>query len=251
MKIQGYGWVRDLPDHRDFIYSAPMATLQALPPSVDLRPHCPPVYDQGHLGSCTANAIAAALQFDEIKQKKNGHSIPSRLFIYYNERVIEGTVKSDSGAQLRDGVKAVVKQGICTESVWPYNISKFAVKPPTLVYKDAAQDKATHYLRLTQLANQLKGCLASGYPFVFGFTVYESFEGPDVAKTGKAPMPNPSEAVLGGHAVCAVGYDDAQQRFIVRNSWGPGWGMKGYFTMPYTYLLDPLLASDFWTIRMV
>ena len=124
-------------------------------------------------------------------------------------------------------------------------------KPPTLVYKDAAQDKATHYLRLTQLANQLKGCLASGYPFVFGFTVYESFEGPDVAKTGKAPMPNPSEAVLGGHAVCAVGYDDAQQRFIVRNSWGPGWGMKGYFTMPYTYLLDPLLASDFWTIRMV
>jgi hypothetical protein len=110
MKIQGYGWVRDLPDHRDVIYSAPMATLRALPPSVDLRPSAlSPVYDQGHLGCCTANAIAAALQFDEIKQKKNGHFIPSRLFIYYNERVIEGTVKSDSGAQLRDGVKAVVK----------------------------------------------------------------------------------------------------------------------------------------------
>ena len=251
MKIQRYGWVRDLPDHRDFIYSAPPATLQTLPPSADLRPHCPPVYDQGQLGSCTANAIAGALQFDEIKENKNGQSTPSRLFIYYNERVIEGTVKSDNGAQLRDGVKAVVRQGICRESVWPYNISRFAVKPPALAYKGAAKDKATHYLRLTQVANQLKGCLASGYPFVFGFTVYQSFEGPDVAKTGIVPMPRPSEAVLGGHAVCAVGYDDAQQRFIVRNSWGPGWGMKGYCTMPYTYLLDPNLASDFWTLRTV
>ena len=129
MKIQRYGWIRDLPDHRDFMYSVPVATLQALPSSVDLRPHCPPVYDQGQLGSCTANAIAGALQFDEIKEHKNGHSTPSRLFIYYNERVIEGTVTSDSGAQLRDGVKTVAKQGICPEKVWPYNISKFAVKP--------------------------------------------------------------------------------------------------------------------------
>jgi C1A family cysteine protease len=222
-----------------------------LPSSADLRPHCPPVYDQGQLGSCTANAIAGALQFDEIKEHKNGLSTPSRLFIYYNERVIEGTVTSDSGAQLRDGVKTVAKQGICPEKVWPYDISKFAVKPPTLAYKDAAKDKATNYLRLSQAANQLKGCLASGYPFVFGFTVYESFESADVSKTGIVPMPSPNEAVLGGHAVCAVGYDDAQQRFIVRNSWGTEWGMKGYCTMPYTYLLDPNLASDFWTIRTV
>ena len=251
MKIQRYGWIRDLPDHRDFMYSVPVATLQALPSSVDLRPHCPPVYDQGQLGSCTANAIAGALQFDEIKEHKNGHSTPSRLFIYYNERVIEGTVTSDSGAQLRDGVKTVAKQGICPERVWPYSISKFAVKPSALAYKDATKDKATNYLRLTQVAHQLKGCLASGYPFVFGFTVYDSFESPDVAKSGIVPMPSPSEAVLGGHAVCAVGYNDAQQRFIVRNSWGTGWGMEGYCTMPYTYLLDPNLASDFWTVRTV
>ena len=251
MKIQRYGWIRDLPDHRDFMYSVPVATLQALPSSVDLRSHCPPVYDQGQLGSCTANAIAGALQFDEIKEHKNGLSTPSRLFIYYNERVIEGTVTSDSGAQLRDGVKTVAKRGICPEKVWPYDISKFAVKPPTLAYKDAAKDKATNYLRLSQAANQLKGCLASGYPFVFGFTVYESFESADVSKTGIVPMPSPNEAVLGGHAVCAVGYDDAQQRFIVRNSWGTEWGMTGYCNMPYTYLLDPNLASDFWTIRTV
>jgi len=251
MKIQRYGWIRDLPDHRDFMYSVPVATLQALPSSVDLRSHCPPVYDQGQLGSCTANAIAGALQFDEIKEHKNGLSTPSRLFIYYNERVIEGTVTSDSGAQLRDGVKTVAKRGICPEKVWPYDISKFAVKPPTLAYKDAAKDKATNYLRLSQVANQLKGCLASGYPFVFGFTVYESFESADVSKTGIVPMPSPNEAVLGGHAVCAVGYDDAQQRFIVRNSWGTEWGMTGYCNMPYTYLLDPNLASDFWTIRTV
>jgi len=129
MKIQRYGWIRDLPDHRDFMYSVPVATLQALPSSVDLRSHCPPVYDQGQLGSCTANAIAGALQFDEIKEHKNGPSTPSRLFIYYNERVIEGTVTSDSGAQLRDGVKTVAKRGICPAKVWPYDISKFAVKP--------------------------------------------------------------------------------------------------------------------------
>jgi C1A family cysteine protease len=97
----------------------------------------------------------------------------------------------------------------------------------------------------------MKGCLASGYPFVFGFTVYESFESQEVAKTGKAPMPKPGEQVLGGHAVVAVGYDDGQQCFIVRNSWGLKWGMKGYFTLPYGYLTDLNLSNDFWSIRLV
>jgi C1A family cysteine protease len=107
------------------------------------------------------------------------------------------------------------------------------------------------YQRLSQISNQLKGCLASGYPFVFGFTVYESFESQQVAQTGHAPMPAPTEASIGGHAVIAVGYDDSQNWFIVRNSWGVGWGMKGYFTLPYAYLIDPNLASDFWIIRVV
>ena len=250
-KIQRYGWVPDLPDARDVMYAAPMETLAALPPSADLRPRCPPVYDQGQLGACTGNAIAAAVQFDRQKQQLAPDFVPSRLFIYYNERVIEGTVGTDSGGQIRDGIKSVAQQGVPPETDWPYDIGQFSVKPPAAAFADAMQDKAVAYSRLVQSLSQMKGCLASGYPFVFGFTVYESFESQQVAQTGVAPMPAPSESAVGGHAVMAVGYDDATQRFIVRNSWGAGWGMNGYFTIPYTYVSDPHLASDLWTIRLV
>ncbi len=250
-KIQGYGWNPDLPDGRDLLYGAPPEVATALPPKVDLREQCPPVYDQGHLGSCTANAIAAALEFDQMREKEQAFT-PSRLFIYYNERVIEGTVSSDSGAQIRDGVKSVNKQGAPPEdSDWPYDITKFADKPPQKAYDDAAQHQSILYQRLTPTLGQLKGCLASGFPFVFGFVVYESFEGPQVASTGEAQLPQAGEKQLGGHAVLAVGYDESQQRFIVRNSWGAGWGMGGYFTLPYPYLLQHTLSSDFWTIRSV
>jgi C1A family cysteine protease len=246
-----YGWVHDIPDHRDHLYAAPRAALAKLPPSADLRPTCPPVYDQGQLGSCTANGIAAAIQFDRMKQKLTPNFNPSRLFIYYNERVIEHTVASDSGAQIRDGIKSVAQQGDCPETEWPYNIANFAQKPPAKCYTDAVNYKAVQYQRVLQNVNQMKGCLASGYPFVFGFTVYDSFESTQVAQTGVVPMPATTEKVLGGHCVVAVGYDDAQQRFIVRNSWGTGWGMQGYCTMPYAYLTDPNLTSDLWTIRLV
>ena len=101
------------------------------------------------------------------------------------------------------------------------------------------------------MLSQFKGCLADGYPFVFGFTVYESFESAEVGRTGVLKMPKPGEGVVGGHAVLGVGYDDTAQRFIVRNSWGRGWGQKGYFTMPYSYLLTNNLSDDFWTIRLV
>jgi C1A family cysteine protease len=250
-KIQKYGWQPDLPDHRDFLYAAPPRFLGPnLPSSVDLRPECPAVYNQGQLGSCTGNAIAGAIQFEQMKQKLPNF-VPSRLFIYYNERVMEGTVNSDSGAQIRDGIKSVASLGACPETDWPYVISKFAVKPPQNAYTDATKDIATSYQRLPQVANQMKGCLASGYPFVFGFSVYESFESPQVAKSGVVPMPAPTEKQIGGHAVMAVGYDDSKQSFIVRNSWGSTWGMKGYFTMPYAYLNDSSLSSDFWTIRLV
>lgn len=251
LQIKRYGWIPDLPDQRDHLYAAPVAVLGSLPPKVDLREECPPVYDQGQLGSCTANAIGGAIQFDQLKEKLATTFVPSRLFIYYNERVIEGTVNSDSGAQIRDGIKSVAQQGVCPEEMWPYVIANFTEKPPANCYEVAAQHTAVQYSRLVQSLNQLKGCLASGYPFVFGFTVYESFESQQVAQTGVAPMPAPGEQVLGGHAVMAVGYDDDQQRFIVRNSWGTGWGMQGYFTMPYTYLTERSLSSDFWTIRVV
>jgi C1A family cysteine protease len=249
-KIQGYGWVPDLPDGRDLLYAAPVKPLAKLPPRVDLRSKCPPVYNQEELGSCTANAIGAALEFDQMKQRRKVFT-PSRLFIYYNERAMEGTVNSDSGAMIRDGVKSVAKQGSCNETNWPYKIEMFRDKPPRPCYVEGKKNQAIQYLRVAQTLGQMKGCLAEGFPFVFGFTVYDSFETPSVAKTGHAPMPKANEAVLGGHAVLAVGYDESKQWFIVRNSWGTGWGMRGYFTLPYPYLAQPSLASDFWTIRRV
>lgn len=248
---KSYGWVPDLPDHRDHLYAATPAILAKLPPKKDLRSGCPPVYDQGQLGSCTANAIGAAVQFDLKKQKLNVF-IPSRLFIYYNERVIEGTVNSDSGAQIRDGIKSIASDGVCPEPEWPYDISKFADKPTPQCYKDAAKCQAVGYQRLVSTnVNQLKGCIASGYPFVFGFTVYDGFESQEVAQTGVVNLPGPQETVQGGHAVLAVGYDDTSQRFTVRNSWGKDWGIKGYFTIPYAYLTDTNLADDFWTVRII
>jgi C1A family cysteine protease len=248
-----YGWIPDLPDHRDHLYAAPVTVLKALPTEVDLRDQCPKVYDQGELGSCTANAIAGAIEFDQLKQKMDPTFTPSRLFIYYNERVRMGPsyVGVDSGAQLRDGVKSVAQQGAPPETLWPYDVNRFTQQPPAAAYTEAAKHKASSYQRVARSLGQMRGCLAAGFPFVFGFTVYESFEGADVAETGRVPMPSAGEQVLGGHAVLAVGYNDPQQRFVVRNSWGDQWGEAGYFTMPYEYLTSPDLSDDFWTIRLV
>ena len=248
---KNYGWIPDLPDHRDYSYATPLRVAAALPTKVDLRRRCPPVLNQGDLGSCTANAIGNAHRFEQMKQGLAHEFPPSRLFIYYNERAMEGTINSDSGAMIRDGIKSVAKKGVCPETMWPYVISRFARKPPPPAVKEALRHQAISYLRIPQNVGQMKGCLASGYPFVFGFTVYDSFESQAVARTGTVQMPGPSETVVGGHAVLAVGYDDTKQRVIVMNSWGRGWGMKGYFTMPYGYLTDPDLAADFWTIRLV
>ena len=201
--------------------------------------------------NCTANAIAGAIQFEQMKQTLAQIFTPSRLFIYYNERDMEGTVNSDSGAQIRDGMKSVGSLGVCPEDMWPYIIANYAEKPSDACYQTALQHKAILYQRVVRDLIQMKGCLASGYPFVFGFTVYESFESQQVAQTGHAPMPQHGEKTLGGHAVMAVGYDDANQWFIARNSWGTGWGMQGYFTLPYAYFTSRSLSSDFWTVRLV
>jgi C1A family cysteine protease len=248
--IGRYGWIPDLPDVRDQTYQAPRRSA-ALPNSADLRHACPPVYDQGELGSCTANAIGAAVEFDERKQKIRQPYTPSRLFIYYNERALEGTIATDSGAMIRDGIKVVAGQGTCPEPMWPYLPAKFAERPPAPCYKVGKTHPAVQYSRVPQDLGQMKACLAAGYPFVFGFTVYESFESDQVAHSGQAPMPDPGETSLGGHAVMAAGYDDPSSRFLVRNSWGAGWGMGGYFTIPYAYLSNPDLAADFWTIHLV
>jgi C1A family cysteine protease len=258
------GWVPDLPDQRDHVYSAPPQHLQQLPPSVDLRPQCPPVYDQGEIGSCTANAIAGAIQFGREKDGETPDFVPSRLFIYYNERVIEHSVASDSGAQIRDGIKSVAKLGVCPEPEWPYEAtpadpktnlfppgSPPVTKPSPECYTDAKAHTAISYLSVHQSLAQLKGCLAQGYPFCLGFTVYSSLYGADGNPVTVLPLPSGSDSSIGGHAVLAVGYDDATQLFTIRNSWGPDVQDKGYFYMPYAYMTDRNLASNFWTIRKI
>lgn len=248
---RGFGWVRDDPDDRDHRFVAPRDVLRNLPRKVDLRPLCPPIYNQLQVNSCTANAIAAALEFDEIRQRAGKPQVPSRLFIYYNERAMEGTVGKDAGARIRDGIKVIARKGDCPEELWPYLKRNLLVRPPRECYERARRYKAVEYQRLRHALDELKSCIASGYPFVFGFKVFESFEGEKVRKTGHLGLPKKRERVVGMHAVLAVGYKDSKGWFIVRNSWGAKWGKKGYFTMPYEYLLEPGLAHDFWTIRVV
>ena len=250
-----FGWKPDVPDCRDLEFCKVMRPLRAgkLPPVVDLRAGCSPVEDQGQLGSCTANALVGNLEFLLLKDKIPYTDL-SRLFVYYNERAIEGTVTEDSGAMIRDGVKTLAKQGVCAEAVWPYATGKFTVKPTAACYKDGLKRVITQYARLNTM-DDMRNCLAAGYPFVFGFSVYSSFMSAVVAKTGDAPMPTKKDTLQGGHAVLCVGYDDVKKKWLVRNSWGCNFGMKGYFTLPQPYLvtsngaINTALADDFWSIR--
>jgi C1A family cysteine protease len=260
-QMHGLGWKPDLPDHRDFSYAAPVHVMAALPAKADLRPKCPSIYDQGEIGSCTANAIAAAVEFDQRKQQRSNEFTPSRLFIYYNERAMEHTVQLDNGAQIRDGIKSVAKLGVCPEKMWPYKddhpdqegqpcpTCTFATKPSPGCYQEAKKHTVASYSRIPRNLNSMKACLASGFPFVLGFTCYDNL--PFQSKNGVIPMPGPKNQVIGGHAVLAVGYDDHKQMFTIRNSWGRKWGAKGYGFMPYNYLLQSDLSDDFWTIRFV
>jgi C1A family cysteine protease len=239
-----YGWVPDRPDQRDYVFKTIRPKIR-LPGSIDLRKQCSKIENQGALGSCTAQALAGNIEF--LDNRIDGiYEDVSRLFIYYNERAVEETVAVDAGAMLRDGIKVLKKRGVCAETLWPYLIDKFTHKPTPACYQDALNHCISSYYRIESLSEMLD-CLADGYPFVFGFAVYESFESQNVAQTGIVSMPGERERQLGGHAVMAVGYERKAKRFLVRNSWGIRWGMAGYFTMPFEYL--ETLADDFWTIR--
>ena len=242
------GWVPDVLDIRDLTYSLevyPDERQENLPDAVDLSSKCPSVYDQGQLGSCTANAIAGAMEFEQMKQNLTVYP-PSRLFIYFHERKAEGTIAKDAGAQIRDGIKVVASIGAPPEVLWPYDIQKFTEPPLASAYSAASLDRSVSYYRLDpQNLDHLKTSLAAGYPFVVGIQVYPSFA--EAEFTGIIPMPSPSEKSEGGHAILFVGYDDKSKLLKFRNSWGPNWGQAGYGMLPYDYF--KATASDCWTIR--
>ncbi len=237
-----YGWIKSRP-HNAKKFSLFHPKIENLPPVVDLRPVDAPIYDQSTLGSCTSNGVGDLIEFIQ-----KGF-MPSRLFIYYNERAIEGTVDEDAGGEIHDAVQSVVQNGVCDEDLWPYDIDKFAEKPPQNCYDVARKDVITDYFSLDTIED-IKQCLVAGFPVVFGITLYESFEGEDVAQTGIVPEPEPWEQVIGGHCMVIVGYDDtasSNKKFIIRNSWGTQWGINGYCIMNQD--MFQTYASDFWTIR--
>lgn len=218
--------------------------LDNLPEKVDLSSHFPPPFDQGELGSCTANALGSCVEFLETG------FIPSRLFIYFNERQIQNTIDSDSGSTITTGINTLKTYGVCSESEWQYDPTKFELKPSDQCYNDAKKDLAEVVMNLQNL-DEVKHCLATNYPVAFGFEVFSYFESEDMAKSGLLKMPEQNEQNLGGHAVCAVGYDDTTKMVKIRNSWGENWGDHGYFYMPYEYISNVGLAGDFWTIRKI
>ena len=244
MKKYKFGWLRDLPDYRDYKYSLIQPKI-SLPKKIDLRTTCSKVENQEDIGSCTAQAIVGGLEYLEYKNNTNFYDI-SRLFIYYNERVLINTVDEDSGATIRDGIKTLVRWGYCSEELCPYITKDFTKKPTRKAYNEAKRHIISSYHKILNLNEMLK-CLAEGYPVIFGIMLYDGFMIETVVKTGIINMPKPNESPIGGHAILAVGYDKGKQIIIFRNSWGEGWGEKGYGTLPFEYIEK--LASDFWTVR--
>jgi C1A family cysteine protease len=243
-----YGWRPDSYDPRDHLFVSLLPEVKIeIPTSVDLTSQCSPVENQKDLGSCTANALAGAVEFLEIKAGAPFMDA-SRLFIYYNERELEGTVCSDSGAEIRDGIKTLAKDGVCSEVTWPYLPERFTKKPTKKCYKEALDHRIIKYYKIASIEG-MKQCLAMGFPFVFGFAVFESFESKEVFRTGIMPLPDETnEQLLGGHAVMAVGFDDKTSMFKIRNSWGTDFGDKGHFYMPYEFITDKRYCGDFWMI---
>lgn len=256
-------WKPDLPDFRDWKYALHKLKLSPIPvvlsTKVDLRPFCSPVVNQDLLGSCTSFSLSGNLEFLELKEIREKTTAPeefdpnsftpfSKLFIYYGERSLEGDINSDSGAQIRDGIKVLAQFGDCSDTTWPYIESQVFVVPSPTAYTEATNHKISTYMRLESL-DDIRHCLNDGFPISFGFTIFESFESEQVIHTGVVPIPSSNESTRGGHAVLAVGYDDENKWIIVKNSWGTNWGDKGYFYLPYEFVTNRDLSDDYWTIR--
>lgn len=259
---KGLGWKPDTPDHRDFASDLITPDASVLAEVFSLRRKMPPIWDQSQLGSCVPHGTGSVAVAERMKQgEANASQTPSRLFIYYNGRVIEGTVDEDSGLEVRDGIKAIAKQGAPPETDWPYDIDRFTEKPPSRAYTDAAKFEAVEYKRITPgiPGSPLRTPIGKGFPVTFGFTVPERFESPEWnPATDLLPLPSHSEGSIGGHCVVIVGWDFSLKRFPhhafeCRNSWGSEWGDAGHFYLDARWCYEPSLglSSDYWIIEKV
>ena len=254
------GLLRDIPDHRDYTKRYGGHEIPSTDePVIDLRKYVGHVYKQGKLSSCTSNVVCAGFSIVVNKEaEKNNQtyydSDYSRLFLYYVARLDDESTDKNVGVGLRSTLQAIYKYGVCEESLWPYDITKYAVEPPLKCYENALLHRLTKYERLEQDIMQFRACLKAGFPFAFGFERYPSFRIPEKFDKGKMPKPTEEEIdamIYGLHAVLAVGYDDRTKCITVLNSWGRSFGDDGYFYMPYDYISDPDRALNFWKIEEV
>jgi C1A family cysteine protease len=263
MEGRKFGWKKDPKDDgRDKKYAVRKHTVAAfeLPIKTNNIATAPPVVDQLQTSSCVGNSVAVHLQHTAIIQGDIDAELPSRMFIWFTTRLMEGTSKLDEGCCIRNSFKVAAHLGAPHESTWPFDPEKFAKCPTLSAYREARKHQAIEYYSIdwTNL-NEVKTCLAGGHGFVFGFQVPESFGSVTTTKTGIMQMPEKGEVFEGGHAVYAVDYDDEVQHrgwaqpggILVQNSWGEHWGFYGRFWMPYAYVTDPDLSDDFWTARKV
>ena len=244
--LSKYGCRRDLPDIRDYKFSVsgPAVTY---PTIFDPRAKSWGVYDQGQIGSCTANSSLSAFR-QLLIQESLGDFDGSRLSEYYWSRLEEGATKTDSGASIRDAVKVLAKRGCAPEALWPYNVAKIFVGPPAAVGTAAKKNIALLYQSVPLTQDAICQAVYKNGNVIIGISVYSSFESASVAKTGIVPLPAKTEQLLGGHAIHLVGYNLTKGWAIVKNSWGTSWGDAGYCYIPFSYLTNTSLASDFWTI---
>lgn len=258
-RIAGFGWKPDLPDHRDRIFDHAAVAKASLPGSWDLSPEMPPIYDQGQLGSCTGNGWARVMEYMERTEGQQSVT-PSRLFIYYNERVLEGDpLDQDTGASVRTGAQVVSKIGAPPETDWPYDIAAFAQRPPQAAYTDAGTHEALSYQRVVvgSPGAPMRTAIANGFPIVFGFSVPDYFQGAWDPTSTPLPVPTPDTQIVGGHCVVITGYDFTRSDFTAPafqcdNSWGPDWGLGGRFWMDYRWFNpNPGLANDLWIVKKV